>query len=324
LNRGAFATRAALLAAAAIAGAGLVRLSVQALRLHFRLARCEAPIAGRATAALSRVMRRSASRRRVRLLVSDDFTEPVACGVFRGTIILPHTMESETSRSELEALLAHEAAHLVRGDTRWLWFGRIICGCLPFQPMNFVGRRAWRQAEEFLCDGWAVRNGARRLDLAHCLTAIAERRLHAGPEAAGVAVGGEGNALSLRVERLVKGNAIDNSAPQPLRRSMLSLVAALLAAALGMWGPQGGAAVEEASGAVMAASHFEPERSAALENGFPLAEELALLHEDWRRAESLLDRLPPSSGAEELVHRMQQRMAALRQRVGESEFNNSQ
>jgi beta-lactamase regulating signal transducer with metallopeptidase domain len=320
-NRMHLVIRTALLAAATIAGIGLLRMATRELRLRRRLARCQAPGAGRASAALSRVLRKSASRRRVRLLVSDEFAEPVACGLFHGTIILPRKLESQTSHGELEALLAHEVAHLLRGDTHWLFFGRLLCACLPFQPINFVARRAWRQAEEFLCDQWAVRHGANGLALANCLTVIAEKRMHAGRETTGVAVSGDGSSLSRRVERLVQGTPDEDAALRPLPSASIGLISAMLVAALGVWGPQGRAAVDETLKSESAAAPHESMYTAAPEIEGQLAGEFALLQEDWRRAEPLLNQLQ-SSQAEELVQQLRRRMDDLVRRMTEQGFDN--
>jgi hypothetical protein len=257
----------------------------------------------------------------VRLLVSDEFAEPVACGLFHGTIILPRKLESQTSHGELEALLAHEVAHLLRGDTHWLFFGRLLCACLPFQPINFVARRAWRQAEEFLCDQWAVRHGANGLALANCLTVIAEKRMHAGRETTGVAVSGDGSSLSRRVERLVQGTPDEDAALRPLPSASIGLISAMLVAALGVWGPQGRAAVDETLKSESAAAPHESMYTAVPEIEGQLAGEFALLQEDWRRAEPLLNQLQ-SSQAEELVQQLRRRMDDLVRRMTEQGFDN--
>src|SRR5205807_2459997 len=89
------------------------------------------------------------------LLVADDF-EPAAFGIGRWTIVIPGRAISDLSHDELRALLAHELAHLVRGDSLWLGVSRAVCSCLAFQPLNHLARREWQRAAEFLCDRWAV------------------------------------------------------------------------------------------------------------------------------------------------------------------------
>jgi hypothetical protein len=125
--------------------------------------------------------------------------------LFRWTIVLPEDALRTFEPSELYALLAHEAAHLVRGDAVWLWIGRIICSCFAIQPLNFVARREWRRSSEMLCDEWAVRHSASGLALARCLTRVAESNSLAAPRLAALWALGTPSHLSQRVERLLDG-----------------------------------------------------------------------------------------------------------------------
>ena len=70
--------------------------------------------------------------------------------------MLPERAVKDLCEDELRALLAHELAHLVRGDSSWLCISRVVCSCLAFQPLNHLARREWQRAAEFLCDNWAV------------------------------------------------------------------------------------------------------------------------------------------------------------------------
>ncbi|MBC8290654.1 MAG: M56 family metallopeptidase [Planctomycetes bacterium] len=139
------------------------------------------------------------------MVVSEGFAEPVASGVLRWTIIIPHGVEQRLNREQIEGLLAHELAHLVRGDTAWLWVGNIVCSCLWFQPLNFLARRHWQQAAEFLSDDWAVADAnVCPISLAQCLTQIAEWRLDRQESGAILAAGGHRSTLSSRIDCLVQ------------------------------------------------------------------------------------------------------------------------
>ncbi|MBP86430.1 MAG: hypothetical protein CMJ64_06910 [Planctomycetaceae bacterium] len=134
---------------------------------------------GTARRTLDRFLKRHKIRRRIRLLTARNQSEPIAYGLFRWTIVLPEGAEDRLERNELKALLAHEVAHLVRGDVRWLWAGRVLCTCFAFQPLNFLARKRWQQVAEYLCDDWALERGVRSLSLARCLTQVAEWRFGA-------------------------------------------------------------------------------------------------------------------------------------------------
>ena len=129
--------------------------------------------------------------------------EPCSHGLLRWSIVFPISCESGLTDTELEALVAHEFAHLVRRDPVWLWVFRLISNITWFQPCNrMIGRRL-REISELRCDEWAVETGITPLALARCLTAIAERlqQTHSHPLVA-TAVGTR-SRLAQRIERLV-------------------------------------------------------------------------------------------------------------------------
>ncbi|MEO8450269.1 MAG: HEAT repeat domain-containing protein [Gemmatimonadota bacterium] len=75
---------------------------------------------------------------------------------------------------ELEALLAHEVAHLARRDPLWLG-GLNLLECVAFfQPLNRFGRRRLMEAAEYLCDDWVVERTGSGRPLAGCLVRVAE------------------------------------------------------------------------------------------------------------------------------------------------------
>jgi hypothetical protein len=152
-------------------------------------------------------------------MVWDSESEPAAMGIFRWRIILPRFADQRLAKEDLNAMLAHELAHLVRGDPMWHWVGRLLCSVAAFQPLNLVAWRQWRRAAEFQCDTWAVEAGVARLALARCLTRIAEwRHSHPLPEPALASSGAPGD-LTDRVERLLE------ESPTPPKNKPLSRVA---------------------------------------------------------------------------------------------------
>src|SRR5204863_4151691 len=140
----------------------------------------------------------------VLLLSAPDDPEPAAFGISQWTIVLPARAEHELSEDELRALLAHELAHLVRGDSMWLCVSRLVCSCLAFQPLNHLARREWQRAAEFLCDRWAVRRTGTPLALARCLTEVAGWRVSGRASAALLAATGRKSGLADRIERLLE------------------------------------------------------------------------------------------------------------------------
>ena len=180
-------------------------------------------------------------RRRVRLLKSDRFEEPVAYGLFRSTILIPAQVEKRLNRDELAALLSHELAHLTRGDIVWLVIGRVLTTCFAFQPLNFLARRRWQEHAEFQCDDWAVDRNVDRLTLARSLTLVAEWRAGRKSCAGVVSASGTRFHISDRVERLV-ADAVPDLWRGGLRRLAIHAAAVIAAGAVIAFGPQTGSA----------------------------------------------------------------------------------
>jgi len=203
--------------------------------------------------------------RRVRLLRSDQFVEPVAYGLLSWTILLPAQIEKRLNRDELTALLSHELAHLRRGDIGWLLIGRVLTTCFAFQPMNFLAKRSWQEHAEFQCDDWAVDRNVDRLTLARSLTLVAEWRAGQVRCAGVVSAGGSHFHVSDRVERLV-ADAVPDNWRGGARRLAIHLLAILTAALLITFGPQIGDAeranaesAQKSDGATGEVAMVEPE-----------------------------------------------------------------
>ena len=266
---------------------GALRLLIQSLLFRRCLRSAQLLNAGPARVELDRLLRHAGVRRRVTLLESDRFSEPVVFGLFRWKMILPCGLESRLPPDELRALLAHELAHLVRGNTIWLTVGRVLCSCGCFQPLNLLARRRWQQAAEILCDEWSLEQGASPLALARCLTRIAESRMTGRLAAGALAAGGAASTLSQRVERLIREEAPEAGSGRNCRRGMI--VTGMLAAALMVTvGPR---TMLQAEPVAPTADELIPEPQAGA-----LDEELRLLDGELTQLRQELQRLQQLAG----------------------------
>jgi beta-lactamase regulating signal transducer with metallopeptidase domain len=217
---------------------GMLKITCDTLVFRRRLEGARLMGDGPARIAFDKLRKQLSISRKVHLLSSKHHSEPAAFGVLQWRIILPETIESKLQTDELSALLAHEFAHLVRGDTVWLWAGRLLCSCFAFQPLNFVARREWRRAAEFQCDDWAVEHGVKTLSLARCLTQVAVWKIDQQPCAVSLAAGGTQSDLSDRVERLVDASGKGNLKPSLFSCRLIWLAAILATLMLPYWGPR--------------------------------------------------------------------------------------
>lgn len=136
---------------AMIAGLRLVRHGRVASRLRRRSVLVDDAILYGRLAELARRF----DLRPPRLLSGSDVPGPLLVGIFRPAIVLPVEMlggEGET----MELVLAHELAHLRRGDLWWTWLGAAVGVLFFFHPLVWVARREERAAEEMACDALAI------------------------------------------------------------------------------------------------------------------------------------------------------------------------
>ncbi len=220
----------------ALSGWGLFRLLSEHAEFRQRLAGCRIVSRGTAREILSELLQQARVLRPVMLLMSDDDLEPGACGWSRWQIVLPSRAEEDLSPQELRALLAHELAHLVRGDQWWLLLGRLLVVCFGWQPLNRVALREWQRASEYLCDAWAIQRDVERISLARCLTTVAEWRLVGMATIAGLGSGNSSN-LTHRVERLIDDGELADPWQRYGRQHLLSAVGTLVAVGMVAYAP---------------------------------------------------------------------------------------
>ena len=220
----------------ALSGWGLIRLVSEHAEFRQRLSQCRSITSGKSREILDQLLQQAGVRRSVTLLMSEDDLEPGACGWLRWQIVLPARAAADLSTSELRALLAHELAHLVRGDQWWLLLGRLLVVCFGWQPLNRIALREWQRASEYLCDAWAVQRHVERLSLARCLTTVAEWRLASMATIAGL---GSGNASNLtqRVERLIDDASLADPWQRYSRQHLLSAAGSLVAIVMVAYAP---------------------------------------------------------------------------------------
>jgi beta-lactamase regulating signal transducer with metallopeptidase domain len=147
--------------------------------------------------ALSAAAERVGVRRIVRLLASVRVDVPVVLGVLRPAIVVPLSLLAELPVDHVEAILAHELAHVRRHD---YLVNLIQCGVEAvffFHPAVWWMSAVVRREREHCCDDAAATAIGSRPAVAAALVSLEERR---GPRWAVAATGG---SLAGRVRRLV-------------------------------------------------------------------------------------------------------------------------
>ncbi len=92
---------------------------------------------------------------RVPALATGPVSTPLLLGVRRPMIILPESaLAGDANR--LRLMLAHELAHLRRGDLRWAWLTALVEVLFFFHPLLWLTRREAHLAQEMACDALVV------------------------------------------------------------------------------------------------------------------------------------------------------------------------
>ena len=191
----------------AVWSAGVLALTVHLLFGWIglgRLRRDATPVDDDAWAArLTRMADRLSVVRRVRLLESARVDVPAVIGWLRPAILLPASALTGLTTSQLDAILAHELAHVRRADFLVNLVQRAIETALFYHPAVWWLSAEIRRAREHCCDDIAAACCDSRREYAAALGALAA--LRAG--APNLAVGATGGDLVGRIRRLVDTGA---------------------------------------------------------------------------------------------------------------------
>jgi GWxTD domain-containing protein len=162
--------------------------------------------------------------RAVKLLNSARVSSPIVIGWMRPAILLPLGCMSGLSQSQIEAILAHELAHIRRHDFLVNLMQSIVEALFFYHPAVWWVSSQLRREREHCCDDLAVEVTGDRLAYANALTQLEQRRCALMPKGAFAATGG---ILKKRIERLLG----INRAPQFPRSIAIVLFATATAVA---------------------------------------------------------------------------------------------
>jgi beta-lactamase regulating signal transducer with metallopeptidase domain len=143
---------------------GVLLLAVRAAGGWWRLEQIRGAsrkvISAEVESSFHRVRARLRIGRKVALYLSDEVISPLAMGVWRTAIILPVSAVMQLSPEQLEAVLAHEMAHIRRWDYLGNLFQTAVECVLFFHPAVWWVSRRTRDLRELCCDEVAARSCA--------------------------------------------------------------------------------------------------------------------------------------------------------------------
>jgi bla regulator protein BlaR1 len=201
------------------------------------------------------------------ILVLPDLAPPMLWFLGRAKLIVPGRLVSNADRLGLRAILAHELAHLRRGD-HWVRRLDFFAGLIWWwNPVYWLTRERLSTEAELACDEWAIRavpDG--RVSYAEALLDVCRTLSTTRSPAPALGVAGAGRFLERRVNMILQNHA-------PSRISLPVLLGAALLALLALPGWSAASSAVPQSGYLATSASQEEENrvaSATDENAKPL------------------------------------------------------
>lgn len=120
------------------------------------------------------LLRRAALRRKTELHLTEEVGSPVAAGLGRPIILIPRSMMRHLTQHELEAVVVHELAHILRWDDWTKLLQKVIEAFFFFNPViRWIGRQLELE-REVACDDRVVAQTGEPTEYARCLTRLTE------------------------------------------------------------------------------------------------------------------------------------------------------
>jgi beta-lactamase regulating signal transducer with metallopeptidase domain/protocatechuate 3,4-dioxygenase beta subunit len=137
-------------------------------------------------------------RRKISLRLVPDLDSPSVVGVLKAVILIPASVVTKLSPSQIEALLAHEIAHVKRHDYLVNLVQSVVETVLFYHPAVWWISSRVRAEREHCCDDLAIEATGDRATYAHALVSL--EHLRANPRLAIAATSG---SLVQRIRRIV-------------------------------------------------------------------------------------------------------------------------
>jgi TonB family protein len=178
--------------------------------------------------ALVRMMKLTGVARPVRLLESVAIEVPMVVGLWRPLILVPASTLTGLSVAQLEAILAHELAHIRRHDYLVNLLQALVETALFYHPAVWWLSARIREEREHCADDVAVEACGDALLYSRALATLEQLRVCTPAPA----VAANGGSLLLRIQRLLSGH--QGGVPLHPWRLAGSLAAAMLVVVLGV------------------------------------------------------------------------------------------
>jgi beta-lactamase regulating signal transducer with metallopeptidase domain len=159
-----------------------------------------------------------------------SFARPQALiyGLWHPTLLLSAWMEEHLDQEELEAVLAHELAHVRRVDYLINWIALLVRDAFFYLPPARTLYTQLQQERELACDDLVTQMTHRPLALASALTKVWLHLTESSPTSLAQSLVGTPQGLEYRIERLLSVSArVQQHQKPPLFSQRIGLSVAL-------------------------------------------------------------------------------------------------
>jgi beta-lactamase regulating signal transducer with metallopeptidase domain len=152
------------------------------------------------------------------------YESPVAlsCGLFRPTILLSRWIVDRLDARELESVLAHELAHIARGDYTVIWLATLLRDAFFYLPTSRSTHRLLQEEKELACDDLAVHVTRRPLALASALGKVWSKSMRTSTLTPAQSLVDVGLCMERRLGRLLESHELQT--PTPASRSLALVI----------------------------------------------------------------------------------------------------
>ena len=106
--------------------------------------------------------------------ISNAISSPITYGFFKPIIVLPFSLCNSLTNKEMEMVLLHEIAHILRNDYAINLLLKVVDTFLFFNPFSKILLKEIEQEREFCCDDWVLKKVPENLLYAQTLFAVAK------------------------------------------------------------------------------------------------------------------------------------------------------
>ncbi|MBN2327629.1 MAG: M48 family metalloprotease [Candidatus Omnitrophica bacterium] len=176
-----------------------LRLLIQWIQLKKLCKRCTAPLSNCCDVICRNLSKRMHIERMVHFFESANLETPFTIGWLKPVVLIPASAIAGLSPEQMEAILAHELAHIKRCDYLVNIFQTVITTLLFYHPGVWWISRRVRMEREHCCDDYAIRIGT-PVETYVCALADLEKIRHKNLS---FAMSAQNGSLLKRISRLV-------------------------------------------------------------------------------------------------------------------------